>query len=86
VGIATGYEVDDPGWIPDRDKVFLHSTESRPALSPHKSPIQWVPGVLSTGVQWPVHVADHSLPSSTEVEKGGAIPPLPTFLHSIMSN
>jgi hypothetical protein len=29
------------------------------------------------GVKWPGHDADHSPPSSAEVENGAAVPPLP---------
>jgi len=32
-------------------------------------PIQWVPGVLSLGVNQPGHEADHSPPSSAEVSE-----------------
>jgi len=38
------------------------------ALGSNQSPIQWVPGVLSQGLKWPEHVADHSLPSSGKVK------------------
>jgi hypothetical protein len=42
---------------------------SRPALGPTQPPVQWVPGVLSTGVKArPGRDADHSSPSSVEVE------------------
>jgi hypothetical protein len=42
---------------------------SRPALGPTQPPVQWVPGVLSLGVKArPGRDADHSPPSSAEVE------------------
>jgi hypothetical protein len=42
---------------------------SRPALRPTQSPVQWVPEVLSPGVKArPGRDADHSPPSSAEVE------------------
>jgi hypothetical protein len=42
---------------------------SRPALGPTQPPVQWVPGVLSTGVKArPGCNADHSPPSKVEVE------------------
>jgi hypothetical protein len=40
-----------------------------PALGPTQPPVQWVPGVLSPGVKArPGRDADHSPPSSAEVE------------------
>jgi hypothetical protein len=41
---------------------------SRTALG-HTQPIKWVPGVLSLGVKWAGHAADHSPPSSAEVKE-----------------
>jgi len=42
---------------------------SRPALEPTQPPVQWVPGVLSPGVKARQgRDADHSPPSSAEVE------------------
>jgi hypothetical protein len=52
---------------------------SRPALGPTQPPVQLVPGVLSPGGKArPGRDADHSPPSSAEVENVRAIPPLPT--------
>jgi hypothetical protein len=48
--------------------IFLFTTTSRTALGPTKPPIQWVPGALSLGVKQLRHEADHSPPSSAEVE------------------
>ena len=45
VGIATDYELDDPGSNPGRDEIFRPSI---PALGPTQPPVQWVPG-LSRG-------------------------------------
>jgi hypothetical protein len=47
---------------------FLLSTAYRPALGPTQPPIQWVPEAVSSGVNWPVSEADHSLPTSGEVQ------------------
>jgi hypothetical protein len=48
---------------------FPLSSVSRPALGPTQPPVQWVPGVLSPGVKArPGRDADHSPPSSAEVE------------------
>jgi hypothetical protein len=48
--------------------IFLFTTASRTALGPTQPPIQWVPGELSLGVKWLGCEADHSPPSSAEVE------------------
>jgi hypothetical protein len=48
---------------------FPLASVSRPALGPTQPPVQWVPGVLSPGVKArPGRDADHSPPSSAEVE------------------
>jgi hypothetical protein len=41
---------------------------SRTALGLTQPPFQWVPGALSLGVKRPGREADHSPPSSAEVE------------------
>jgi hypothetical protein len=64
---------------------FLHhnsylplTSASRPALGPTQPPAQWVLGALSPGGKAsPGRDADHSSPSSAEVSKEMAIPPLP---------
>jgi hypothetical protein len=49
--------------------IFPLASVSRPALGPTQPPVQWVPGVLSPGVKArPGRYADHSPPSSAEVE------------------
>jgi hypothetical protein len=49
--------------------IFPLSSVSRPALGPTQPPVQWVSGVLSPGVKSrPGRDADHSPPSSAEVE------------------
>jgi hypothetical protein len=73
VGIVTGYGLDGRGSIPGRDKIFLFSIASRPALGPTQRPIQWVPGALSPGKKQQVCEADHSAPSSAEVKNDGAV-------------
>jgi hypothetical protein len=50
---VTGYGLDDRvvgSSSPDRGKIFLFSTSSRPVLGPAQPPIQWVQGALSPGV------------------------------------
>jgi hypothetical protein len=49
--------------------LFLLSTSSRPALGFTQPHIQWIPGVLSTGVKRPGREAGHSPPASAEVNK-----------------
>jgi len=50
-------------------RIFLFSTMTRSALVPTQPPIQWVPGALSLRVKQSGHEADHSSPSSAEVNK-----------------
>jgi hypothetical protein len=75
IGIATGYGLGVRGSIPGRGNNFLFSTASRPAPRPTK-PIKCVPRAPSLGVERPGCKADLSLPSSAEVNNGGAIPAL----------
>jgi hypothetical protein len=70
VGIAKGYGLDGWGSIRGGGK------SSRPALGPTQHLIQWVPGVLHSGVKRPGHEADHLPPSVSEVNNCGAILPL----------
>jgi hypothetical protein len=49
--------------------IILFTIVSRPALGPTHPPSQWVPGALSLGVKRPGREADHSPPSSAEVEE-----------------
>jgi hypothetical protein len=58
------------GWSlrPDRGKIFLLSTSSRPVLEPTKLFIQWIPEALSQRIKWPGQEADHSLPTSVKVK------------------
>jgi hypothetical protein len=70
VGIATGCGLDDRGSIPGGGLgIFPFDTVSRPALGLTQPPIQWVPGALSLGVYRPGREADHSPPSSAEVNE-----------------
>jgi hypothetical protein len=72
VYIALGYGLDDRGSrvrFPAGARNFLFTTASRTALEPTQFPIQWVPEALSLGVKRPGREADHSPPSSAEVEE-----------------
>jgi hypothetical protein len=77
VGIATDDGLDGQDLNPGRNKIFIFSTTSRPALWHTQSPIQLVPGVISSGIKRPWREAYCSPPSSAEVKNGEAIPPLP---------
>jgi hypothetical protein len=54
---------------PSRVKNFLFSTSSRSALGSTQPPIHWVLWALSPGVKRPGREADHSPPTSAEVNK-----------------
>jgi hypothetical protein len=47
--------------------MFHFSTASKSALRPAQPPIQWIPEILSLGVMRLGDEADHSLPSSSEI-------------------
>jgi hypothetical protein len=65
---AMSYGLDDWDSIPSRDKIFLFSIASRPALEPTQPPIQWVQGGSFPGGKVAGHKADQSLPSSAKVK------------------
>jgi hypothetical protein len=70
VGIATGYGLDDRVVgvrVPVGSRIF--STSSGPALGSTQPPIEWVPGPLSPGIKRPGSEADHSPPTSAELNK-----------------
>jgi hypothetical protein len=63
-----GYGLDDRRFESRQGLgIFLFTTASRTALEPTQPPIQWVPGALSLGVKRPGCEAEHSPPSSAEV-------------------
>jgi len=49
-------------------EIFVFTTVSRLALGPTQPHIQWVPGVLSLGVNRPEREAAHSPPSNAEIK------------------
>jgi hypothetical protein len=50
VSKVIGYELDDYGSILSTDRDIFFTIICRPAVGPIRSPIEFVPGVLSTGV------------------------------------
>jgi hypothetical protein len=67
--LTTGWTTGRSGFDPRRgQRIFPLTSASRPALGPTQPPVQWVPGVLSPGIKAPGRDADHSPPSSAEVE------------------
>jgi hypothetical protein len=66
----TGWTTGRSGFDPRQgQRTFPVASVSRPALGPTQSPVQWVQGVLSPGVKArPGRDADHSPPSSAEIE------------------
>jgi hypothetical protein len=76
MGWTTGFQLAaDPV-----EGFFLDATASRPALDTAQPPIQNVPGVLTPGIKRPGREADHSSPSSAEVNMPEATPPLPQYV------
>jgi len=54
-------------------------------MGPTQPPIQWVVGALSLGVKQPGREADHSPPSSAEVENAWSYIPIPPIrLHGVV--
>jgi hypothetical protein len=70
--IVYDYGLDDRAIgvrFPAGQRIFPVASVSRPALGPTQPPVRWVSGLLSLGVKArPGRDADHSPPSSVEVE------------------
>jgi hypothetical protein len=60
--------------------IFFFTTVSRTALGPTQPPIQWVLEVLSLGVKRPEREADHSPPSSAEVNNAWSYTSTPPYV------
>jgi hypothetical protein len=73
VGIATGYDLDDLGSTPGRDKKFslLHSVQPDSGIQP--ASYGTGTGGDSPWIKRPGREADHSPLSNAEVKNGGAI-------------
>jgi hypothetical protein len=77
VGICDRLWAGWPGFYSRQCCIFLFFSVSRLTLRPTQPPVQWALGALSLGTEWQGREADYSPPSSTNIKKGGAIPPLP---------
>ena len=65
-------------------KLRMQCMQSRLALGPTHTPIQWVPGVISVGVKRPGWEVDHSPPSSAKVKKARSCIVLsPVCIHKV---
>jgi hypothetical protein len=60
--------------------IFLFTTAFRTVLGPSEPPIQWIPGALSLVVKRPEREADHSPPSSAEVENAWSYISTPQYV------
>jgi hypothetical protein len=69
--------MDGQASIPDRGKIFLFSTASRPALRPTLSYIKWVLEVNSPGVKW-----DESVKLTTHLHVVPRSRMMKLYLHS----
>jgi hypothetical protein len=68
-------------------RYFLFAIESRPALGPTQSPIQWVPGSLTPRAKQLRREAHHSLLSIAEVKNAWSYASTPTIcLHGVVVN
>jgi len=66
--------------------IFVFTTASNPALGPTQPPIQLVRGAVSLGAKRPGHEADHSPPSSAEVNAWRYTSTPPIRIHGVMLN
>jgi hypothetical protein len=64
-------------------KNFHFSMSSRQSLGPTQSPIQWVPGALSSGAKRPGREADHSPPTSAEFKKTWVYTSTPLYVFMV---
>jgi hypothetical protein len=69
--------MDGQNSIPSRDKIFLSSIVSKPALGSTQPLIQWEQGALSPGIKRLGREANYSPPASANVKDAGAVLLLP---------
>jgi hypothetical protein len=77
---ALGYGLDDREFEYRQELGIFLITASKPALGPTQTPIQGVAGALSLGVKWPGRKADHSPPSSAEVNNAWSYTSTPQYI------
>jgi hypothetical protein len=75
--------MNDWSLIPDGQRIFLFTAMSRPTLGPAQSPIQWVPGAVSLGLEELGSVADHLPPSSAEVKNVESCTTTPPYVFMV---
>jgi len=63
---------------------FLFATTSIQTLGPIQSPIEWMPGALSSGIKWPGRDANHSH-LVLRLRMPGVIPSIPVFHGEVLS-
>jgi hypothetical protein len=71
--MAMGYGLDGQG----TGVLFPTGAIDLPALKLTQPPIQWAPRAFTLDAKRLEHDANHSPPSSSEVNNGGAVLPLP---------
>jgi hypothetical protein len=64
--------------------IFMSTTASRPSHVPTQPRIQWVLVAVSQEVKRPVREADHSSPSSFEVNNAWSYTSTPIRLHGVV--
>jgi hypothetical protein len=73
---SDGLPAGQPRFDSRQGKIFLHSITSKRLWGRPNLVSNGHHGLLSPGLKRPGCEADHSSPSSAEVEKGAAVPPL----------
>jgi hypothetical protein len=84
--MAPDYGLDGRGSIPGKSKIFLFYITSGPALEPTQPPMLRVQGAAIPRVKRPGREAHNSTASSAEINKSGAIPPLPMRIYGVVLN
>jgi hypothetical protein len=69
-------------WFGSRQRqgFFLFGAKTRPALGHTQLPIQRVPGTLSLGVKRPGNEAEHSPPSSAQINNERSYTSTPSYI------
>ena len=50
----------------DNFRIYLRGIHTNQFCGPYTVHVSWVPGLLSSGLNWPGHEIDHSLPANAE--------------------